>query len=102
MNGIMPTIDKIAREIRAFEGFNVRIRHATGQSAVRSETTNMPGYKRRYNRIAWNTFTVNDWRRRRFDGDYPDYVVEVLKPDGSVATGKTALAKVRALYQREN
>jgi len=96
----MPTIDTIAREIRAFEGFDVRIRHAAAKGDLRSNKLNVPGYKRRYNRIAWNTFTVNDWRRRRFDGDYPDYVVEVLKPDGSIATGKTGLAKLRALYER--
>ena len=95
----MPTIDKIAREIRDFEGFDVRIRQADSTS---NNAAKMPGYKRRYNRIAWNTFTVNDWRRRRFEGDYPEYTVDVLKPDGSVATGKTALAKLRSLYERNN
>jgi Uma2 family endonuclease len=98
----MPTIEKIAREIREFEGFDVRIRRAAAPGDARNNKLNVPGYKRRYNRIAWNTFTVNDWRRRRFDDDYPDYVVEVLKPDGSVATGKTGLAKLRALYERES
>ncbi len=93
----MPTIDKIAREIREFEGFEVRIRQA---AASRGELKSMQGYKRRYDRIAWNTFTVDDWRRRRFNDDYPGYVVDVLKPDGSVATGRTALAKLRALYDR--
>jgi hypothetical protein len=96
----MPTIDKIAREIRDFEGFDVRIRHAESNGHARNAKLNVPGYKRRYNRIAWNTFTVNDWRRRRFSDDYPDYVVDVLKPDGSVATGKTGLAKLRELYER--
>ena len=94
----MPTIDAIAREIQEFEGFAVRIRPAAARSGAAK--TALPGYKRRYNRIAWNTFTVNDWRRRRFTDDYPDYVVEVLKPDGSVATGKTGLAKLRELYSR--
>jgi Uma2 family endonuclease len=96
----MPTIDTIAREIRDFEGFAVRIRQAAAKPGMRSDKVNVPGYKRRYNRVAWNTFTVNDWRRRRFDSDYPDYVVEVLKPDGTIATGKTGLAKLRALYER--
>lgn len=96
----MPTIDKVAREIREFEGFDVRIRHVASKADPRSAKTNVPGYKRRYNRIAWNTFTVNDWRRRRFADDYPDYVVEVLKPDGTIATGKTGLAKLRDLYER--
>jgi Uma2 family endonuclease len=97
----MPTIDKIAREIRDFEGFDVRIRPASHKTGGHSEGK-IPGYKRRYNRIAWNTFTVNDWRRRRFDNDYPEYVVEVLRPDGKIATGTTALAKLRALYDRES
>jgi len=68
----------------------------------RADPPRKPGYKRRYNRIAWNTFTVNDWRRRRFDNDYPEYVVEVLRPDGKIATGNTGLAKLRALYDRES
>jgi len=97
----MPTIDKIAREIRDFEGFDVRIRPAGRKDGASSEAK-MPGYKRRYNRIAWNTFTVNDWRRRRFDTDYPEYVVDVLKPDGKIATGNTGLAKLRALYERQS
>lgn len=96
----MPTIDKIAREIRDFEGFDVRIRQSDTKANGSAAKTNIPGYKRRYNRIAWNTFTVNDWRRRRFENDYPEFVVEVLKPDGSIATGKTGLAKLRALYER--
>jgi hypothetical protein len=57
----MPTIDKLAREIRDFEGFDVRIRRAATKGNERGTTLNVPGYKRRYNRIAWNTFTVNDW-----------------------------------------
>ena len=101
-SAIMPTIDKIEREIRAFEGFDVRIRYAESNGRNRNAKLNVPGYKRRYNRIAWNTFTVNDWRRRRFADDYPDYVVDVLKPDGSIATGKTALAKLRELYERDS
>jgi Uma2 family endonuclease len=96
----MPTIDKIAREIRDFEGFDVRIRHAASNGGTSTSKTNVPGYKRRYNRVAWNTFTVNDWRRRRFTDDYPDYVVEVLKPDGTIATGKTGLARLREMYER--
>jgi hypothetical protein len=96
----MPNIEKIAREIRDFEGFDVRIQRASTTSDGRTDKLNVPGYKRRYNRIAWNTFTVNDWRRRRFDNDYPGFTVDVLKPDGSVATGKTGLAKLRALYEQ--
>ncbi len=97
----MPTIEKLAREIRDFEGFDVRIRRSPATGDGNSDRHNVPGYKRRYNRIAWNTFTVNDWRRRRFDNDYPGFTVDVLKPDGSVATGKTGLAKLRALYERD-
>jgi hypothetical protein len=96
----MPTIETIAREIQEFEGFRVRIRPAAAKREARGSAAGVPSYKRRYDRIAWNTFTVSDWRRRRFAADYPDYVVDVLKPDGSVATGKTGLAKLRELYER--
>jgi hypothetical protein len=43
--------------------------------------------------------TVNDWKRLRFETDYPDFVVDVVLADGRVATGKTRLARVRRSFE---
>jgi len=53
---------------------------------------------RNYERIARGSFSVADWRRRRFDAVYPEYDVEVLFGDGRPASARTLLLKVRASY----
>lgn len=92
----MPSIDRIAAEIEKFEGFAVRIRPVEKASAAK---TNLRSYARSHERIARASFSVADWRRRRFDSVYPDYDVDVLLADGRAASPKTLLAKVRASYE---
>ena len=91
----MPNIERIAAEIEKFEGFAVRIRPA---SKVQMPKTKLRGYARNYERIARGSFSVADWRRRRFDAVYPEYDVEVLFGDGRPASPRTLLLKVRASY----
>ena len=91
----MPTTEKISAEIEKFEGFAVRIRPA---SKVQTPKTNLRSYARNYERIARGSFSVADWRRRRFDAVYPGYDVEVLFGDGRPASARTLLLKVRASY----
>lgn len=87
----MSSIKNIERDIRAIEGFSVAIH---SEAAKRR---NLPEYD--YDRAARSTFTVADWKRRRFDANYPDIEVDVLRADGRVATGATRLAKLRAEYE---
>jgi hypothetical protein len=91
----VPNIERVAAEIEKFEGFAVRIRPA---SKVQAPKTNLRSYARNYERIARGSFSVTDWRRRRFDGAYPEYDVEVLFGDGRPANPRTLLLKVRASY----
>jgi hypothetical protein len=91
----VPNIDRIAAEIEKFEGFAVRIRPA---SKVQTPKTNLRSYARNRERIARGSFSVADWRRRRFGAVYPDYDVEVLFGDGRLAIARTLLSKVRASY----
>jgi hypothetical protein len=91
----VPNIERIAAEIQKFEGFSVRIRPA---SKAQTPKTNLRGYARNYERIARGSFSVADWRRRRFDAVYPEYDVEVLFDDGRPASARTQLLKVRASY----
>ena len=91
----VPNIERIAAEIERFDGFAVRIRPA---SEVQTPKTNLRSYARNYERIARGSFSVADWRRRRFDAVYPEYDVEVLFGDGRPASARTLLLKVRASY----
>ncbi len=95
-NDLVPSIERIAAEIEKFEGFAVRIRPATKALAVKS---NLKSYARSHERIARASFSVADWRRRRFDDVYPDFDVEVLFGDGRPASPKTLLSKIRASYE---
>jgi hypothetical protein len=92
----VPSIERIAAEIEKFEGFAVRIRPA---SRVQTAKTNLRSYARSHERIARESFSVADWKRRRFDAYYPEYEVEVLFGDGRTASSRTLLSKIRASYQ---
>jgi len=92
----VPSIERIAAEIEKFEGFAVRIRPLS--DGVKAKT-NLKSYARSHERIARASFSVADWRRRRFDEFYPDHDVEVLFADGRIATPRTLLSKIRASYQ---
>jgi hypothetical protein len=91
----VPSIERIAAEIEKCEGFAVRIRPASNGQTPR---TNLRSYARNYERVARASFSVADWRRRRFDAVYPEYDVEVLFGDGRPASPRTLLLKVRASY----
>jgi hypothetical protein len=71
----VPNIERIAAEIKKFEGFAVRIRPA---SKVQTPKTNLRSYARNHEWIARAWFSVADWRRCRFDAVYSEYDVNVL------------------------
>jgi hypothetical protein len=88
----MADIKRIQNEIREFEGFAVVI-HGASRGAAANGSTKTPSNKRRHQRRARENHTVNDWKRLRFEIDYPDFVVDMVLADGRVATGKTRLAR---------
>jgi hypothetical protein len=94
----MTDIKHIQAEIREFEGFAVVI-HGASRRAAGNGAPKAPSYKRRFKRRARENHTVNDWKRLRFEADYPDFAVDVLLADGRVATGKTRLARVRRSFE---
>jgi hypothetical protein len=87
----MPNIDRVAKDIESTEGFAVRIR-------AKSPQTKRSHQKYSYERVARGSFTVADWRRRRFESAYPDFSVEVLFADGRPASSRASLSKIRASY----
>jgi len=93
----MADIKRIENEIKEFEGFGVVIHGAS--RASKNGSTRTPSYKRRHLRRARENHTVDDWKRLRFEVDYPEFGVDVLLADGRVATGKTRLSKIRRSYE---
>ncbi len=90
----MASIMKIAQEIREKEGFDVTIRprgDASGSKRV-------PSYADRFVRMARQSFTVADWKRVRFEEEYPDLEVDVLDASGKKVSNKTQLERVRSRY----
>lgn len=88
----MATIKQVEKAIRECEGFEVSITPKTAGARPRN-----PEYE--YERAARNTFTVEDWKRARFEQQYPDCNIRVLRCDGRLATPRTTLAKLRAEYE---
>jgi hypothetical protein len=89
----MPNISKIEQEIRQLEGFEVSIRSDNGTAK------RMPSYLAKHERKARQSHTVADWKRLRFEIDYPDLEVDVLDVSGKKVTGKMRLERLRSMYE---
>ncbi|MBX3313768.1 MAG: SAM-dependent DNA methyltransferase [Actinobacteria bacterium] len=84
------SVSTVAAEIGEIEGFFIRF--VDGDEDVsRRRVEDYP-----YQRAARGSWTVAKWREQRFLASYPDFQVEVLRTDGSVAHGKTLLDTLRA------
>jgi type I restriction enzyme M protein len=86
----MRSTSTVAAEISTVEGFEVRFLDEDGDDVSRRRITDYP-----FERAARSNWTVAKWREARAREAYPDFVLEVLRPDGSVAHGKTLLITVR-------
>lgn len=95
----MPSVQRVEREIRLFEGFDVVIRHGRDRRDVRGDRGRVPGYAGKYERRARDRFTVADWKRARFQKHYPGFDVDVLDADGRPASGRARLGKLRERYR---
>jgi hypothetical protein len=94
---LVPTVQRVEKQIKAFEGFDVKILHLDGRDA-RGDLSGLPGYSH-YRRRAAKTSTVRDWMEARFKPRYPGYGVVVFLGDGSRAHGNTRLRNVLATYK---
>ncbi len=88
----MRSVSTVAAQIGEIEGFDVRFLDGDGD-ASRRRVDDYP-----FERAARGGWTVARWRDTRFASAYPDFDVEVLKPDGSVAHGKTLLFRNRRAW----
>ena len=88
----MRSVSRVAAEIGEIEGFDVRFVNGADNVSLR-RVDEYP-----FERAARGNWTVAKWREARFWSTYPDCDVEVLKPDGTVAHGKTLLDTLRAAW----
>jgi hypothetical protein len=92
----MPNISKIEQEIRSLEGFDVSIRSDKSGLTARKR---IPSYLANHERKARQSHTVADWKRLRFEVDYPDLEVDVLDVSGKKVAGKMSLERLRSMYE---
>lgn len=92
----VPTVQRVEKQIRSFEGFEVRFLHLDGRD-VRGDLGGILGYST-YRRRAAGTSTVRDWIETRFKPRYQGYDVAVLQGDGTRAHGNTVLKNLLATY----
>lgn len=91
----MPQVKNIEKRIFDIEGFEVIIRNSEGKD-MRGDSTYL---KKQYeaDRMTRNSFSVNNWKEK-FKTQYPGVEVDVLKGDGTKASGQTKLSTVRDTY----
>jgi hypothetical protein len=91
----MISMAELELQIRAVEGFDVRLATRGGARSVVIEPY---PFERRAPR-AW---TCTEWRTRRVESHYPDLLVHVLTVAGVVTHGRTKLDVVRGGYDTES
>jgi hypothetical protein len=92
----MPTIYQAEMSIWQVEHFAVRIYYPNNQD-IRSDKKGYPRFK--YGKAAPKSWTVHEWRRKRFRSIYPGYKVAILDADGKSVNGNKSLAVVRKSYK---
>lgn len=93
----MPKVKNVEKKVWDTEGFAIRIK-ANGKD-VRSDRNGFPQFKG--GKASRNSWTVAEWKRKKFDTQYPGLDVEVLDGDGIVVDGRRSLANVRDTYIEE-
>ena len=92
----MTTVLTRVNEIFVREAFSIVVRHKRTGNRVQTGRNGILGpypFSRKYK----GTATVAVWRDR-FEDTYPSYTCDVLKTDGTVASGQTLLDTVRDTY----
>jgi hypothetical protein len=88
----MPKVSHVESRVRNVEGFLIAVHWHRG-SDVRGDKEAFPSYP--YQIAASGEMTVADWKRTRFQPNYPGFDVEVLDDRGHPVLGNTKLATLR-------
>jgi hypothetical protein len=93
----MTTVATRAREISDKEGFDIIVTHKGKPVNPAKNGVLNGGYP--FEKKLKGTKTVADWKKERFAKSYPGYSCDVLKSDGTKATGQTSLETIRGSYE---
>jgi len=88
-------IRNIEKRIFEIEGFEVKFVQ-NGKDVRGDYNINAKQYTA--DKMAQNSFSVNEWIAKRFKVQYPGFDVWVLNNDGTRARGNTKLSTVRDTY----
>ena len=94
----MVKIENVERRILKVEGFKVCFRYIRGRN-VRDDKTDIPQYP--YKSAAWGSWTVEDWKAKRFRQHYPGFEVDVKYSYDNRAYGHAKLANMRDSYRQQ-
>lgn len=94
----MPKMKSVEKKIWDVEGFDVVVKDSNGTD-IRSDRGGIPQYDKKI--AAKNSMTVSDWKKKRFNTQYPGFKVDVINGDGEIASGQTLLGTVRDSYRED-
>lgn len=95
----MTTVATRASEIYEIEGFSIEFLDSNGESLPAHKNGLVGSYLKVFEKRSKGAWTVNEWKEKRFSTVYPNYSVNVLKEDGSIAAGQTKISTVRETYE---
>lgn len=87
----MPILSYVESKIKEVEGFPVVFRQ-NGKD-IHGTKENIPSYP--YSSAAQDSWTVQEWKSKRFQQIYPGYDVDVRTQNGGIAAGNMKLSTVR-------
>jgi len=94
----MPKVKNVEKKIWDVEGFDVCFKY-NGKD-VRGDKSGLPQYP--YERSAKNDMTVSEYKKQRFDPNFPGFELDVLDGVGNSVTGQTKLSTVRDSYSEDD
>jgi hypothetical protein len=94
----MATVRFIQGKIRRLEGFEARFRHGVTGRDVNDNMELPRGYP--YQNAAADNMSVADWKRNRFDTNYPGFECDVRDARGNSIPGMTLLSTVRRTFDK--
>ena len=89
-------VKDIEKKIRAVEGFDVTMRDSKGKNL--NSLMYLPKQYSPYKNMAKNSWTVEQWRKNRFEQCFPGFKVDVKDKDGKVKMKTAKLANIRDTF----
>ncbi|MDC7676906.1 hypothetical protein [Asticcacaulis machinosus] len=89
------TIGSMQSKIKSKEGFDIVFKNSDGRD--RNDSAHL---RRRYGFLlkAKGSFTVSEWKEKRFKYRFPEYECDVLDGNGNICANQMKLINLRKTY----